>query len=79
MKLRAENHVELSVANLRALLADVDAQIAAGKRVDTAIYRQTADGESVMVSVVADEDHYTPEALERRRSPYLPPEAWAGI
>lgn len=78
MKLRAENHVELSVANLRALLADVDDQIAAGKRVETSIYRRI-NGETVMVSVVSDEDHYTESELADRRSPYLPPEAWAGI
>lgn len=84
MKLRHTNQIELSVANLRALLADVERREREGRPVTTLIYRTVthpATGErvTVAVSVVSDEEHYSPEELADRTSPYLPPEAWAGV
>lgn len=78
MKLRHTNQIELSVANLKALVAEVERKQAEGKPVDALIFA-VRDGEALSVSVVADEDHYSDEELSRRRNPYLAPEAWAGV
>lgn len=84
MKLRHTNQIELSMANLRALLADAERREREGREITTMIYRTvdhpgTGERVTVAVSVVSDEEHYTPEELEDRTSPYLPPEAWAGV
>ncbi len=73
MKLVDSNEIELSVANLRALYQAVERGEESPR-----IYKVLPDGTVIAVSVVADEQHYSPEGLERRMSPYLPPEAWAG-
>lgn len=78
MKLRHTNQIELSVSNLRALLADVERREREGRPINTLVYKVT-DSEVIAISVASDEDHYTPEELEQRTSPYLPPEAWAGV
>lgn len=72
MKLRRTNHIELSVANLKALMRRIED----GDR-NPHIIKQS-NGETFVVSVLADEDHYSEAELADRRSPYLPPEAWAG-
>ena len=78
MKLRHTNQIELSYANAKALVADYERKIAEGRTPQTMIYK-IIDGTTVAVSIVADEDHYSEAELADRRSPYLPPEAWAGI
>lgn len=78
MKLRADNHIELSYANAKALVQEYERKVAEGRTPHAMIYRGI-DGQTVAVSIVSDEEHYSPEELERRRSPYLPPEAWAGV
>lgn len=78
MKLINSNHVQLSVANLRALVAEIDRKEREGRTVAAYITKMTSDG-AVTVSVVADSDHYSEQELADRLSPYLPPEAWAGV
>jgi len=78
MKLRSPNHIELSVANLKALVAEVERKQAAGENVQTALHRVTG-GKFVVLTVVSDEEHYSEQELADRLSPYLPPEAWAGV
>lgn len=79
MKIRHTNQIELSYANAKALVDDYERRVADGRTASTLIYRTDDEGRTMAVSIVADEDHYTPEELVRRRSPYLPPEAWAGV
>lgn len=67
MKLRYTNQIELSVANLRALLAEAERKQAKGQTVNTLIYK-VIDGETVAVSVVSDEEHYTESELSQRKS-----------
>jgi hypothetical protein len=64
--------IEISEANLRALLKDFE------RNGNTAISRHH-QGVMVRVSVKRDEEHYSAGELSRRTSPYLPPEAWAGV
>ena len=78
MKLRHTNQIELSVANLKALVAEVEKQEREGRTVSYLIYK-VSDGTTIAVSVVADKDHYSDEELADRKSPYLAPEAWAGV
>lgn len=77
MKLIATNQIELSYANLKALMSDIERKIAQGRTPETIIYKGSAEG-TFSVRVVTNEAHYSPEALADRSSPYLPPEAWAG-
>ncbi len=72
MKLIGTNHIEMSEANLRALLADFE------RRGETSVLK-VIDGDRIRVSVVRNENHYTTGELSDRMSPYLPPEAWAGV
>lgn len=67
MKLRDTNHIELSVANLRALYQAVER----GEQSPT-IYK-TVDGQVIAVSVAQDVEHYSTDQLggARRRS-WLP-------
>ena len=78
MKLRHTNQIELSVSNLRALLADVEKREREGRPINTLVYKVT-DAAVLAVSVVSDEEHYSEAELSARTSPYLPPEAWAGV
>lgn len=78
MKLRHTNQIELSYANAKALVTAYERKLSQGKRPDELIYK-VIDGTTVAVSIVPDEDHYSEAELEERRSPYLPPEAWAGV
>lgn len=78
MKLRHTNQIELSYANAKALVEDYERKLAAGRTPQTMVYK-VIDGTTVAVSIVADEDHYSEAELADRRSPYLPPEAWAGV
>lgn len=78
MKLRFDNQIELSYANAKALVQDYERKLAEGRTPQTMIYK-VIDGTTVAVSIVADADHYSEAELADRRSPYLPPEAWAGI
>ena len=77
MKLRRTNQIELSYANVKALLASFEAS--ANTAAPTALIYKVIDGQTVAVSVVSDEDHYSEAELADRTSPYLPPEAWAGV
>lgn len=72
MKLRGTNHIELSYANAKAVLAAYEAG-------SPATIHRTSGGETFSVSVVSDKDHYTESEWADRTSPYLPPECWAGI
>lgn len=74
MKLVATNHIELSYANAKALVQAFENGTYAPR-----IYKTTPEGVVISVTVQADKDHYTEGDLKDRRSPYLPPEAWAGI
>lgn len=78
MKLRHTNQVELSLANAKALVAEAERQIAQGRTVSALIYK-VIDGQTVAVSVVTDDEHYSEAELADRKSPYLAPEAWAGV
>lgn len=78
MKLRHENQIEMSYANAKALVAEYERKLSQGKRPDALIYA-VRDGKAIAVSIVPDEDHYSEDELAQRRSPYLPPEAWAGV
>ncbi len=73
MRLKDINQIELSVANMKALIQAVESGV------PNPTIHKVIDGQLVAVSVAADSDHYTPEQLATRRSPYLPPEAWAGV
>lgn len=64
--------VEISEANLRAMLADFES------RGSTEIVKRD-QGVVLSVRVKRDADHYTERELSDRMSPYLPPEAWAGV
>lgn len=77
MKLRHTNQIELSYANAKSLVEDYEKKLAQGRRPDTLIYK-VSDGQTIAVSILPDEDHYSEAELADRRSPYLPPEAWAG-
>lgn len=83
MKLRMTNQIELSIANLKALVADVERREREGRAINSLIYKTVVDEDgnrtAIAVSVVSDEDHYSEDELADRRSPYLPPEAWAGV
>ena len=79
MKLRHQNQIELSVSNLRALMQDIERREREGMTVETMVYKIDAEHGTVAISVVADEDHYSERELADRTSPYLPPEAWAGV
>ena len=79
MKLRHTNQIELSVSNLRALVQDIESREREGRTISTMVYKIDADHGTIAISVVADEDHYSPEELSARTSPYLPPDAWAGV
>ena len=78
MKLRTTNQIELSVSNLRALVADVERREREGRPINTMVYKVT-DSEVIAISVSSDEEHYSEEELADRTSPYLPPDAWAGV
>lgn len=78
MKLRTTNQIELSYANAKALVQSFEQRQAGIESAYPLIYK-VIDGQTVAVSVVADEDHYSESELETRKSPYLPPEAWAGV
>lgn len=78
MKLRHTNQVELSYANAKALVAEYERKLSQGRTAEALIYKVTDQG-TVAVSIVSDEDHYTEAELADRKSPYLPPEAWAGV
>lgn len=77
MKLRGDNRIELSYSNAKALVKVYEARQRGETTIDPVLYRHI-DGSLVSVSIVSDEDHYTEYELKERRSPYLPPEAWAG-
>lgn len=79
MKLRATNQIELSYANAKALIEAFEARERGHASAYPLIYKVIDNVGVVGVSIVSDEEHYTPEELEVRRSPYLPPEAWAGV
>lgn len=78
MKLRMTNQIELSYANAKALVAEYERSAAEGGTPSALIYK-VSDGETIAVSIVSDEDHYSEQELADRTSPYLPPEAWAGV
>ena len=78
MKIINTNQIELSYANAKALVADYERRLALGTAPRTLVYK-VIDGQVLSVSIVADEDHYSDEELADRTSPYLPPEAWAGV
>lgn len=78
MKLRHTNQIELSYANAKALVEAFEARQRGHESSYPLIYK-VIDGQTVAVSVVSDEEHYTDEELADRTSPYLPPEAWAGV
>ena len=77
MKLRNTNQIELSYANAKALVEAFEARQRGYESSYPLIYK-VIDGQTVAVSIVADEEHYTEHELSTRRDPYLPPEAWAG-
>ena len=79
MRLVRTNHIEMSVANMRALVADIDKREREGRTVSSYIIKGDPMHGSFVVSVVADSEHYTAEELADRKSPYLAPEAWAGV
>lgn len=83
MKLRTTNQIELSMSNLRAIMADAERREREGRPINTLVYKTVLDDEghrtTIAVSVASDDEHYTPEELAERTSPYLPPEAWAGV
>ena len=66
MKIKSSNHVELSVSNLRALVADIDKREREGRTVSSYLHKVDASGQTVCVSVVADADHYTDIELADR-------------
>lgn len=74
MRLIADNHIELSYANAKALVEAFERGEYAPR-----IHKATNEGVVISVTVAADADHYTEAELAARRSPYLPPEAWAGV
>ena len=78
MRLRTTNQIELSYANAKALVAAFEARQRGYESSYPSIYK-VIDGHTVSVSIVPDEEHYSDDELSRRRSPYLPPEAWAGV
>lgn len=78
MKLRTTNQIELSYANAKALVEAFEARQRGIQSSYPLIYKNTDQG-TIAVSIVSDEDHYTEQELADRRSPYLPPEAWAGV
>lgn len=78
MKLRTTNQIELSYANAKALVEAFEARERGHESSYPLIYK-VIDGTTVSVSIVSDEDHYTDDELAERKSPYLPPEAWAGV
>lgn len=77
MKLRGTNQIELSYANAKALVEAFEARERGHDAAYPLIYK-VINGQTVAVSIVSDEDHYTDAELADRLSPYLPPEAWAG-
>jgi hypothetical protein len=79
MKLRTTNQIELSYANAKALVEAFEARQRGIESSYPFIYKILDDGVVIAVSVVSDEDHYSDEELADRTSPYLPPEAWAGV
>ena len=79
MKLRHTNQIELSVSNLRALVEDIERREREGRTVESMVYKLDREHGVVAISVVADEEHYSEAELADRTSPYLPPEAWAGV
>lgn len=78
MKLRYTNQIELSYANAKALVEAYEARQRGQQSAYPLIYKHTDEG-VIAVSIVSDEDHYSDDELEARTSPYLPPEAWAGV
>ena len=78
MKLRTDNQIELSISNARALIKAYEDRQNGHASAYPLIYKVTDDG-VIGVSIVSDEDHYTEDELASRTSPYLPPEAWAGV
>jgi hypothetical protein len=81
MKLRTTNQIELSYANAKALVEAFEARQRGDAHASQHpfIWKILDDGVVIAVSVVSDEDHYSDEELADRTSPYLPPEAWAGV
>lgn len=78
MKLIATNQIELSEANVKALWLAYEMR-SRGMDAPYPLIYKVIDGQTVAVSVAADTDHYSESELADRLSPYLPPEAWAGV
>jgi hypothetical protein len=78
MKLRATNQIALSHANAKALVKAYEDRQAGHASAYPMVYKQTEDG-LIGVSIESDEEHYTESELAERKSPYLAPEAWAGV
>ncbi len=78
MKLIRHNHIEISYANAKALVEEYERNVAQGRTPSAMIYKGTSEG-TIVVSVVPNEVHYSESELSDRKSPYLAPEAWAGV
>jgi hypothetical protein len=78
MKLTATNQIELSYANALALVKAYEERQRGIESAYPLIYK-VIDGQTVAVSVASNEEHYSESELADRKSPYLPPEAWAGV
>ena len=78
MKLRTTNQIELSYANAKALVQAFEERQRGHESSYPLIYK-VIDGQTVSVSIVSDEEHYSEDELSARTSPYLPAEAWAGV
>jgi hypothetical protein len=78
VKVKATNQIELSYANAKALVQAYENSLVLPYGPEPRIYK-VIDGTVVSVSVVSDEEHYSEAELAERTSPYLAPEAWAGV
>lgn len=78
MKVKGTNQIELSEANVRALIRAYEQRQAGIDSAYPLIYK-VIDGQTVSVEVVSNEAHYSEHELADRKSPYLAPEAWAGV
>ena len=78
MKLIATNQIELSEANVKALWLTYEMR-SRGMDAPYPLIYKVIDGQTVSVSVESNADHYSESELADRMSPYLPPEAWAGV
>jgi hypothetical protein len=79
MKLIADNQIEISYANAKALIRAYEERLAGRESAYPMLMKRTAEGTTIAVSIASDEEHYSEAELADRLSPYLPPEAWAGI